>query len=105
MLTLLTALLLTAAFLGASTGTLIHALGASMPETPDGGALLLGRVLAGLGQVCAVTAAAALLHRHTPLGAPLAWLTVLAAIAVTTSLATGRRVTPTGRHRAIGATP
>jgi hypothetical protein len=100
MLTLIAALLLTVSLATAGAGTLIHALGASMPEKPDTGALALGRALAALGQVAAVTAAAALIHRHqSPTGA-LAYLAVFAALAATASLTTGRRVQPAGRHRA-----
>ena len=111
MLTALTTLLLTAALLGAGLGALIHRLGATMPERPDTGAVLLGKILAALGQASAVTAALALLHTGRAPSGPLAWLTVLAALAVTASLTTGRRIAPAGRHRATttivptGATP
>jgi len=102
MLTLLTTLLLTAAFLGTLTGTVVNRLGASMPDEPDAGALLLGKILAGLGQTCAVTAAAALLRTHEAPSGPLAWLLIAAALAATASLATGRRggTRTNGKHRA-----
>lgn len=103
MLTFLTVLLLTAALAGALTGTVIHRLGWTMPEQPDAGALLLGKILAALGQASAVTAALALIHTHRAPSGAFAWLAVLAAVAVTVSLSTSRRLPATGRHRATGA--
>jgi len=104
MLTLLAALLLIAALATSGLGTLIHRLGATMPERPDTGALALGRTLAALGQTAAVTAALALLERHVAPAGLLAWLLVLAALAATASLSTRLRTAPAGRHRATGAT-
>jgi hypothetical protein len=103
MLALTTALLLLVSLGTAGGGTLIHRLGATMPDGPDTGALLLGRVLAALGQVAAVTAAASLMARHAAPTGPLAWLAILAALAATASLSTGRRVPQPGRHRAQNA--
>lgn len=100
MLTLLTALLLLAASLGAGTGTLVHRLGWTMPEQPDTGAILLGKILATLGQASAVTAALALIHTHHPPTGACAWLAILAAAVVTVSLTTSRRTPAAGRHRA-----
>lgn len=103
MLTLLIALLLIATLATAGTGTLIHRLGATMPDKPDTGALLLGKILAALGQASAVTAALALIHTHRAPTGLFAWLAVLAAAAVTVSLTTSRRTPATGRHRAHAA--